>query len=225
MVKQERAVRTRAAVVAAASAEFARAGYDGTSLSRISRLAGMSVGALTFHFRTKRELADAVQEEGRSVTLAALDVLSPRGRPALLQVVELTLELARLMEEESAVRAAIRLGRERPGTVSWSRAWLPAVHGLLDEAYAAGQLRESARTADVVTLVEHLTDSAEVYLRGRGADESELGNAVARLRLIWKLVLTGVSAGGVCPGQPAPLVLESDAPSPALRPAAPEPTA
>ncbi|WP_081237687.1 TetR/AcrR family transcriptional regulator [Streptomyces viridosporus] len=224
MVKQERALRTRAAVVTAASAEFARAGYDGTSLSRISRLAGMSVGALTFHFRTKQELADAVQAEGRSLTLAALDALPLEDRPALCRVVDLTLELARLMEEEPPVRAAVRLGRERPGPVSWSHAWLPIVHRLLDEAYAAGQLRESARSADVVTLVEHLTDSAEVYLRGRVADESEFGNAVARLQLIWKLVLTGVSADPVGPQHPQQPTA-TEAPSPDLRCTAPGPTA
>jgi hypothetical protein len=109
-------------------------------------------------------------------------------------VVGLTLQLARLMEEEASVRAAIRLSRERPGSASWSQAWLPTVRKLLDEAHAAGQLRESAPAADVMTLVEHLTDGAEVYLRGSAEDESEIGNTVARLRTVWKLTLTGVSA-------------------------------
>ena len=210
MVRQERALRTRAAVITAASAEFARAGYDGTSLSRISQLAGMSVGALTFHFRTKQELADAVQAEGRSVTLAALDGRAHADRRALCQVVGLTLELARLMEEEASVRAAIRLSRERPGSASWSQAWLPTVRKLLDEAHEAGQLRESAPAADVMTLVEHLTDGAEVYLRGRVEDESELGNAVARLRTVWKLTLTGVSADLPGPEHPG----NAEVPSP-----------
>ncbi|MEU2282464.1 TetR/AcrR family transcriptional regulator [Streptomyces sp. NPDC013178] len=202
MVKQERALRTRAAVITAASVEFDRAGYDGTTLARISKVAGISIGALTFHFPTKQELADAVQLEGRTVTLAALEGRAAETRPVLCQVVDLTLELARLMEEEPSVRSAIRLGRERPGTDSWSQAWLPMVRELLDQAYVAGQLRESAPPADVVTLVEHLTNGAEAYIRSRIGAEAEFGSTVARLRRVWELALAGVSAD-----RPAPQVL------------------
>ncbi|WP_331739407.1 TetR/AcrR family transcriptional regulator (plasmid) [Streptomyces sp. NBC_00637] len=194
MVKQERALRTRAAVIKAAAVQFDRAGYDGTSLSQISQLAGISIGAVTFHFPTKQELADAVQLEGRSVTLAALEARATTSQPALCQVVDLTLELARLMEEEPSVRSAVRLGRERPGTASWSEAWLPAVRDLLEQAYAAGQLKESAPPADMVTLVEHLTSGAEAYIRSKIGTETEFGSTIERLKRVWNLALAGVSA-------------------------------
>ncbi|MGW1776696.1 TetR family transcriptional regulator [Streptomyces sp. NPDC002104] len=187
-------MRTRNALIRAAAVEFDNAGYDGTSLARISTAAGMSIGAVTFHFPSKRELADAVQEEGRTVTQAALTGVVSESLPALRMVVDLTLELARLMEQEPAVRSAIRLSRERPGTASWSDTWLPTVQELLDQAYKSGQLRESALPADVTTLVEHLTSGAEAYLRSRIGTEVEFESAVAQLKRVWHLALAGVSA-------------------------------
>ncbi|MFI1718267.1 TetR family transcriptional regulator [Streptomyces litmocidini] len=189
-------MRTRQALIRAASEEFDLYGYDGTSLARISSAAGMSIGAVTFHFPTKVHLADTVQEEGLSVTLAALERLSAEMMTPLRMVIDLTLELTRLMEQEPSVRAAIRLGRERPGTEAWSDAWLPTVRGLLDRAYESGQLRTDALPADVTTLVEHLTSGAEAYLRRRMGSDPAFESAVAQLKRVWHLALVGVSAEG-----------------------------
>ncbi|MFE1272519.1 TetR family transcriptional regulator [Streptomyces sp. NPDC058757] len=189
-------MRTRQALMKAAAAEFDRYGYDGTSLSAISKAAGMSIGAVTFHFPTKVHLADAVQEEGRSVTVAALERLAAEPMTPLRMVIDLTLELTRLMEQEPAVRSAIRLSRERPTAESWSDAWLPTVRTLLDRAYENGQLRTDALPADVTTLVEHLTSGAEAYLRSRMGSDPVFESAVAQLKRVWRLALAGVSAEG-----------------------------
>ncbi|MFJ9813387.1 TetR family transcriptional regulator [Streptomyces sp. NPDC101158] len=194
MVKQERAVRTRRALVKAAAEEFDRFGYDGTSLAAISKVAGVSIGAVTFHFPTKVHLADAVQQEGRTVTLVALERLAAEAMTPLRMVIDLTLELTRLMEQEPTVRSAIRLSRERPGTEAWSDAWLPMVRGLLERAYENGQLHTDALPADVTLLVEHLTSGAEAYLRTRMGSDPAFESAVAQLKRVWRLALVGVSA-------------------------------
>ncbi|CAL9621794.1 hypothetical protein SUDANB58_05853 (plasmid) [Streptomyces sp. enrichment culture] len=193
-MKQERALRTRQALIKAAAEEFDRHGYDATSLSRISAAAGLSIGAVTFHFPSKAHLADAVQEEGRSVTLAALKDLPASSAPPLRLVVDLTLELVRLMEREPSVRSAIRLTRERPNAEAWSDSWLPMVRGLLDRAYENGQLHTDALPADVTMLVEHLTSGAEAYLRTRMGSNPAFDSAVAQLKRIWHLALVGLSA-------------------------------
>ncbi|MTE22483.1 TetR family transcriptional regulator [Streptomyces sp. TRM43335] len=184
----------------AAADAFDRGGYEGTSLSQVSKAAGMSVGALTFHFSTKADLADAVLREGWEVTQAALERVTGQQTPALRVIIDLTLELARLMEENVSVRSAVRLARERPATPAWSDSWLPTVRKLLDEAHRSGQLREGALPADVATLVEHLTSGAEAYTRERRdtGPEPDTGHqsAVGRLERVWRLALTGVSASG-----------------------------
>ncbi|PRH80512.1 TetR family transcriptional regulator [Streptomyces solincola] len=204
-------------MVRAAAEEFDRFGYDGTSLSRISAVAGgLSIGAVTFHFPTKGSLADAVRDEGRAVTLAALDRLAAGRRSALRTVVDLTLELVRLMERESSVRAAIRLGRERPDTGAWSDAWLPAVRELLEQAHEDGQLRTDARPADVTTLVEHLTSGAEAYLRARLGSGLDYESAVGQLKRVWHVALAGVSAEGH-PGLRQPAAAAEEEQEPVLR--------
>ncbi|MGW7049656.1 TetR family transcriptional regulator [Streptomyces avermitilis] len=59
-VRQERAIRTRNALIESAAALFARHGYEVVSLSTISARAGVSNGALHFHFPSKTALAEAV---------------------------------------------------------------------------------------------------------------------------------------------------------------------
>ncbi|MFE3185863.1 TetR family transcriptional regulator [Streptomyces violascens] len=190
--QQDRAVRTRAALVRAASAQFDRDGYDGTTLAKVCGAAGISLGALTFHYASKSELADAVMAEGRALTQTALLRRTAQPGPALRKVVDVTLELARLLEEETSVRAAVRLARERPSTGGWSDVWLPVVQHLLDQAHADGQLRGGAQPADVTTLVEYLTAGAEAVLRGRLGAGTASGNGVARLESVWRLALAGV---------------------------------
>ncbi|MFD7703154.1 TetR family transcriptional regulator [Streptomyces caelestis] len=192
-------------MIKAAAEEFDRHGYDATSVARISAVAGLSIGAVAFHFPSKAQLADAVQQEGRSVTLAALSRLATDSTPPLRLVIDLTLELARLMEEEPSVRSAIRLARERPDAESWSDAWLPMVRGLLDRAYEDGQLRTDTLPADVTMLVEHLTSGAEAYLRRRMGSHPAFESAVAQLKRVWYLALVGVSADeALLLGRPRP---------------------
>lgn len=71
MVKQVRAARTRQALVRAAAEVFADDGYALASLPAISRRAGVSTGALHFHFPSKDLLAREV-EAAATVSLQRL---------------------------------------------------------------------------------------------------------------------------------------------------------
>jgi AcrR family transcriptional regulator len=75
MAQQERAVRTRNALIESAAELFCKDGFDVVSLSTISTRAGVSNGALHFHFASKAALASAVWEAAaqrlRRITLRA----------------------------------------------------------------------------------------------------------------------------------------------------------
>ena len=62
MAKQERAVRTREKLIRSAAEVFDREGYAVASITTISARAGVSNGALHFHFASKAALAEAVAE-------------------------------------------------------------------------------------------------------------------------------------------------------------------
>lgn len=55
---------TRTALLDAARAAFGRAGFDGASVRTITGEAGTNLGAITYHFGSKRGLYEAVLEEG-----------------------------------------------------------------------------------------------------------------------------------------------------------------
>ncbi|MER6449415.1 ScbR family autoregulator-binding transcription factor [Streptomyces venezuelae] len=59
-VKQDRAVRTRRAILEAAAVVFEDRGYGAAKLTDIVRLANVTKGALYFHFDSKEHLAQAV---------------------------------------------------------------------------------------------------------------------------------------------------------------------
>lgn len=55
---------TRADLLAAGRKLFARRGFDGASVRAITRAAGANLGAVTYHFGSKRALYSAVLEQG-----------------------------------------------------------------------------------------------------------------------------------------------------------------
>jgi AcrR family transcriptional regulator len=211
MTKQERAERTRRALVGAAAQEINRSGYAGTSLVRVCQGAHVSMGALTFHFPTKGDLAEEISALGGEAARAVADRAARSGLPALRAVVELTLELARLLERDALTRSAARLARERAETAgAWTAAWLPTVRCLLGRADEEGLLFPDAAPDRVAALVVYLVTGVEAGLRGAGppvaeaAPRADTGQTVAcsdataacQLRRAWELVLTGIAAPG-----------------------------
>ncbi|MBM7167691.1 TetR/AcrR family transcriptional regulator [Streptomyces sp. G44] len=189
---QERAALTRAGILQAAATLFDRNGYDGTSYSQITKSAGVSLGSLTFHFASKAQLAEAVQAQGLAVAQSALKVITDRDGSAMEQVLETTLELTGLLQEDVRVRAALRLERERRGSGLWADMWLPAVHALIRRAHATGELRDSVEPEDVSALVELLITGADNYLRERCQADVLCAGVADRLRRLWHLVMDGL---------------------------------
>ncbi len=60
--QQERARRTRAAIIRSAAVEFGKSGYAAASLNRILDGSNTTKGAMYFHFDSKEDLARAVME-------------------------------------------------------------------------------------------------------------------------------------------------------------------
>lgn len=191
---QARAARTRQALVDAAAMEFDHHGYAGTSMVRVCRVAGITTGALTFHFGSKSELADAVQDRGCRTVRAAVDRVRNAPRPALDLVVELTVRLARLLEDDAAVRSAARLTRERPGAhPGWPACWLPTVRELAHRAQRMGQLRAGTPPAAVANLAAYLLAGTEMAARA-ALEAAREPDAAEQLQQLWGIALRGICA-------------------------------
>ncbi|MGW4561955.1 TetR family transcriptional regulator [Streptomyces sp. NPDC004561] len=188
---QARAARTRESLILAAAAEIDRNGYRGATVTAICRAAGVSLGALTFHFRSKLHLALAVSECGAAAARERAERAAAGSGAALPAVTGLARQLAGLLEDDVVVRSAARLERERPAAVgAWSRSWTPVLRGLLERAEAEGELHPGAAPQLVTDLVECLLAGVEARPAGSGGH----GGAVGRLERIWPLVERGVAA-------------------------------
>ncbi|MFV0130032.1 ScbR family autoregulator-binding transcription factor [Streptomyces sp. HMX112] len=106
---QERAVHTRQVILRAAAEVFDETGYDGAGIARILARAGVTQGAMYFHFTSKEELARAVILEQAS------DVRLPEGPDGLRQLVDVTLILARELQTNVLLRAGVRLAVDPSG--------------------------------------------------------------------------------------------------------------
>ncbi|MCS0638220.1 TetR/AcrR family transcriptional regulator [Streptomyces sp. LP05-1] len=109
--RQERAVRTREAILRAAAEVFDETGYEGAGIARILAKAGVTQGAMYFHFASKAELARAVMLE------QAADVSLPDHPAGLRQLVEVTLMLAEELRTNVLLRAGVRLAVDPSGPV------------------------------------------------------------------------------------------------------------
>ncbi|WP_237551940.1 MULTISPECIES: TetR family transcriptional regulator [unclassified Streptomyces] len=198
MASQQRAERTRKRLLQAAAVEISRFGYDGSSLQRISKAAGVTMGALTFHFPTKMDLAHAIHADGAALAReAVLRIAAPHGpdapeagtEPALPRIVRITLTLGELLATEATVRASARLTRERiAGPEDWRDSWLPSVRRLIEQARGDSEFKPGVTSDTVATLTRHLVSGLEdSALPGTGSA------SVDALADVWDLVLNGLA--------------------------------
>ncbi|MBN9631738.1 MAG: TetR/AcrR family transcriptional regulator [Actinobacteria bacterium] len=111
MQRQERAERSRAAILEAAADEFDQHGYAGARLERIVERTGLTKGAVYFHFRSKLDLAKALLEEKYGNwprIVAEIDGSDLRGFEA---AVELTRRVGAVFASDVRVRAAMTLSQ------------------------------------------------------------------------------------------------------------------
>ncbi|MFE6408793.1 ScbR family autoregulator-binding transcription factor [Streptomyces sp. NPDC057837] len=191
MTKQDRAVRTRRALIRSAAEQFEARGYDRASLAEISAGAGVSSGALHFHFANKAAVADAVEQAAaRALRRVALAGRGGDGS-ALQRLVDVTHRVARLLRADVVVRAGLRLNAEATtGRAPDLRGeWRACVHGLLDEAERGGELAAGVRPHRTGAVVLAATTGIEVLARD---DQGWL--ARPSLTDLWHLLLPCVAA-------------------------------
>lgn len=111
MPKQQRAERTRAAILKAAAAEFDAVGYEGARLDRIAEGAGATKGAMYFHFHSKMDLARVLIEEKYTNWPVIVAEVSGTGLRGMAAAEEITQRVASVFIHDVRVRAAMKLSQ------------------------------------------------------------------------------------------------------------------
>ncbi len=194
MVQQERARSTRAAIIGAAARIFEEQGYGGTALAAVATEAGVTKGALYFHFPAKEDLAVAVIEEQHAIASADGVRVQALGRPALETLVLICRGFALQLIEHSVMRAGIRLTFEasafghdvRQPYLDWSTRFAELARTAQDDGDLRGDLDPEAFALLIVgsyTGVQMVSD----ILTGRQ-------DVLERLADLWRMLLPGVVA-------------------------------
>ena len=155
---------TRDDLLAAGRTLFAQRGYDGTSVRAITREAGANLGAVTYHFGSKRGLYAAVLEQGLRPLAARVHAVARSegtGLERMLGVVETYFEhlgqnpdLPRLLLQEVAA------GKQPPAVVlEIVRGLKETIAGLQIQGTADGSMRECHPVLTALSVV-----SQPVYL-------------------------------------------------------------
>ncbi|MGW0393792.1 ScbR family autoregulator-binding transcription factor [Streptomyces sp. NPDC003042] len=151
--RQERAEITRQAILDGAAVAFDRSGFGGTSLSDVVRHAGVTKGALYFHFPSKEALARALMDEQFQVSAGVPAV----EEPGLQTVIDLTHQMAFGLCTDVRVRAAVRLviefGSFTNPDPSPYNTWIDTCHGCLTPAQERGDVMATLDVYDLSTLV------------------------------------------------------------------------
>ncbi|MET9930048.1 MULTISPECIES: ScbR family autoregulator-binding transcription factor [unclassified Streptomyces] len=151
MAQQARAIRTRRLILESAAAVFAERGYERTTIGEILVRAGVTKGALYFHFASKEDLALGVLDA------QMLDEpLTPQ--PVKLQeLVDQAFLLTHRLQRDPLVRASVALaldsGAAGVDRAAPFRAWIDQVAEILTVAKVRGEL----------LLHVNVTDTAELF--------------------------------------------------------------
>src|SRR5579883_2642417 len=196
MPQQERAQRTRDTVLRAAGEAFAEKGFLGTSMADIFARAGVTKGALYFHFSSKEELAFAVITAGEEIGGALVQEVLGSDAPPLQKLIDITIRWASFIQTDPIVRANVRLiveqgtySREMPNSYE---PWEQVVTNLLKEAQDRGELERSVDARSLAEFVVAAFTGAQIVSYAMSGHK----DLVRRIENMWQLVLIGLVPQG-----------------------------
>lgn len=192
MVRQDRAKATREAIINGAAAVFEEHGYGTASLTQVSEAAGVTKGALYFHFKSKDDLARAVIEEQHRIAVAAGESIPAEDLPALTAMILMCRLFGHQLLHEPVVRAGIRLTFEAtafgPPVSGPYEDWIAVMEQLTERAKTELQVRPSVDAGAFARyLVASFTGVQMVsdVLTGRA-------DVMQRIEEMWKILLPGI---------------------------------
>ncbi|MEU1817890.1 ScbR family autoregulator-binding transcription factor [Streptomyces roseifaciens] len=189
MAKQARAIHTRRLILEAAGEVFDEYGYESATIAEILGRAGVTKGALYFHFASKEELARGVLSEA----LTTEGVMPQESR--LQEWVDVGMVLAHRLPREPLLSAAIRLSADRKARdlfgTSWP-AWISFIAGQLTAAKEQGELLPHVDTERIAVLFVSAWTGVEILSTALdGGDSLE-----ERVALLYDTILPGIAVPG-----------------------------
>ncbi|MER5934801.1 ScbR family autoregulator-binding transcription factor [Streptomyces sp. NPDC002054] len=191
-LKQGRAQRTREVLLRAAAEVFDENGFSGASINKILERAGVTAGAVYFHFESKEGLARAVILE------QAGDLHFPPGPGGLRHLVDMTLYLASEMQHNVLLRAGVKLAVEQGESGLQEFAihewWIETFRQELIVAQQRGELLPGVDEAEFARILVAAYTGTQIMSR----ISDEHADLTERITVMWRYLLPGVATPAVC---------------------------
>ncbi|CAM5388815.1 TetR/AcrR family transcriptional regulator OS=Streptomyces alboniger OX=132473 GN=CP975_23000 PE=4 SV=1 [Streptomyces alboniger] len=192
MAQQERAIRTRRAILEAAGAVFDEHGYTTTTIAMVLERADVTKGALYFHFPSKESLAQAVLAE--QVPFGAV----PSQPCKVQEVIDMTFVVGQRLLNNALLRGSVRLAVDQatPSGVDHGepfRQWADRLTSLLERARTQGELLPMVDPRETVELLVGSFTGIQLMSRAL-SDRDDLGH---RLSVLWAHVLPSIAVPGL----------------------------
>ncbi|MFI1508883.1 ScbR family autoregulator-binding transcription factor [Streptomyces sp. NPDC020597] len=188
--QQARAQRTRAELLRAGAEVFAEQGFFATTLTKVTDRAGVTLGAMYFHFRNKEELAREIVQMQPERLRPALDELQSQG---LQFAVDVTLSWAHRMVADVFLLAGARLVMDQEffngGQLNSHQQWT----GVLMDSLAEAQRRREVRAAADIEAVARLIVNACTGAQMHAHLETDRQDLPQRVRDMWRCLLPAVA--------------------------------
>ncbi|MFF8955600.1 ScbR family autoregulator-binding transcription factor [Streptomyces sp. NPDC014894] len=185
-VRQERAVRTRRAIVRAAASVFDEYGFEAAPVAEILSRASVTKGAMYFHFASKEDLARGVLSE------QTLRVTVPESGSRAQELVDLSLLVAHGLLHDPVLRAGTRLSLDQ-GTVDFSDispfgAWGEVCARLLAEGKERGEVLPHVNPEETGDFIVGCFTGLQAVSRVT----SDRDDLVRRIAVMWNHVLPSI---------------------------------
>ncbi|WP_406010888.1 TetR/AcrR family transcriptional regulator [Streptomyces sp. NBC_00637] len=191
---QARAALTRQSLVRAAAELFAAEGYARASLPVISERAGVSTGALHFHFASKNDLAGEVERAAADSVEELARRCGSTADTVLQSLVHTACSLLMAVVTDPVIRAGFRLScdpsrKNGAQMLQWWRTW---VHDLIVRAQHEGELAQDVSVDAATTVIVAATAGFEVL---GAVDRDWL--SVDRVTQLWTFLLPWLAGSPV----------------------------
>ncbi|MFE0423224.1 ScbR family autoregulator-binding transcription factor [Streptomyces sp. NPDC058953] len=197
MARQERAIRTRRKILVEAARVFDEVGYEATKITDILERAGLTKGALYFHFASKRELAQAVLD----AQAEALPLIPPH-ELKLQEAIDGAQVLSHLLLPKTgdpifqgSVRLTVDAGSARDGLDRRvpMRAWNQINEVKFREAQANGEMLPHLDMEAISWMVTATFTGTQV-MSSIMTDRQDMPRRMAEL---FRCLMTGIAVPGV----------------------------
>ncbi|MFJ8882596.1 ScbR family autoregulator-binding transcription factor [Streptomyces sp. NPDC102402] len=189
--KQERAVQTRSELLRAAAETFDEFGYAGASVNQILKRAGLTTGAMYFHFDSKESLARAVMNAQPETIVPGLE------STGLQRLVDITLSWSHRLLVDPLLRAGVRLTGEQAtfgaSDATPYQSWAGIMADCLREAQLNGELQAGVSPEELGEFVTEACTGMQMFsavVSGR----KDLSERTIRM---WRLLLPGVAVPAI----------------------------